>query len=280
MCPARRARWPTSRSSWGETLPSECLVFHLSGPLASWGEVAIGTRRPSDDHPSLSAIVGILCAAKGVTRSEDSTIKAFEQRYDYVAVAADGASLMADYHTVQSIRETDLKKQVPTVKKNRPVMLPGLSRADELATDNPQTILTDREYVCNGRYSVFVIPHDDAPFPLSDLRDALERPVFTPYLGRKSCPLSIRMAPEVVVYQRLWDAVCRYGLKPFRQPDADCSCRVFSTYALSDGPTSAVQTRRRQDLSVSRRNWLFSSRQEFQYYVRSLNDVHQQNAAN
>ncbi len=39
------------------------LVFQLYAPLAAWGGQAVGQERPSDDHPSRSALLGLLAAA-------------------------------------------------------------------------------------------------------------------------------------------------------------------------------------------------------------------------
>jgi CRISPR system Cascade subunit CasD len=34
------------------------LLFRLYGPLAAWGDIAVGEYRPSFAHPSKSAIIG------------------------------------------------------------------------------------------------------------------------------------------------------------------------------------------------------------------------------
>ena len=39
---------------------SELLVFRLFGPLASWGEIAVGQVRPSAVRPTRSALLGLL----------------------------------------------------------------------------------------------------------------------------------------------------------------------------------------------------------------------------
>ena len=41
------------------------VVFRLAAPLASFGEVAVGERRPTADRPTRSAVIGLLGAALG-----------------------------------------------------------------------------------------------------------------------------------------------------------------------------------------------------------------------
>ena len=46
-------------------MPREFLLFRLSGPLASWGEIAVGERRSSWPRPSKSAVLGLVAAGLG-----------------------------------------------------------------------------------------------------------------------------------------------------------------------------------------------------------------------
>ena len=41
-------------------------------------------------------------------------------------------------------------------------------------------------------------PYSIPPYPLIDLKQHLENPVFNLYLGRKSCPLALPLQPQVV----------------------------------------------------------------------------------
>ena len=51
---------------------ADFLVFQLYGALASWGDIAVGEYRPSQGHPSKSAITGLLAAALGIEREDDA----------------------------------------------------------------------------------------------------------------------------------------------------------------------------------------------------------------
>ena len=59
----------------------EHLLFQLYGPLASWGEIAVGEQRPSRDRPTKSAIMGLLAAALGVERDQEDIHLAMAQAY-------------------------------------------------------------------------------------------------------------------------------------------------------------------------------------------------------
>ena len=49
----------------------ECLLFRLYGPLASWGEIAVGESRHTAVYPSKSALLGLLAASLGIRRDEE-----------------------------------------------------------------------------------------------------------------------------------------------------------------------------------------------------------------
>jgi len=52
------------------------LLFRLYGPLASWGEIAVGEVRPTALQPTRSALLGLLGAALGVRRGDDEAFSA------------------------------------------------------------------------------------------------------------------------------------------------------------------------------------------------------------
>ena len=62
----------------------EYLVFRLYGPMASWGQAAVGGDRPTAMAPGKAAIIGLLGAALGVERDDE----AGQQRlFDTIVVA-------------------------------------------------------------------------------------------------------------------------------------------------------------------------------------------------
>lgn len=53
------------------------LVFQLQGPMAAWGDTAVGEFRPSLDAPGLSSLVGLLGAALGLRREDEPPMPRF-----------------------------------------------------------------------------------------------------------------------------------------------------------------------------------------------------------
>jgi len=163
--------------------------------MASWGEVAVGELRPSDLHPTRSALLGLLAAALGLRRTDRDDLAALGAGVRF-AVRVDSAGVpLADYHTAQV---------APPERKR-----PAFTRADQLRArrDGLQTILSRRDYRCDALYTIAARPADPAPrWPLTALQEALERPVFPLYLGRKSCPLALPLAPRLLEAATLMDA--------------------------------------------------------------------------
>jgi len=73
---------------------------------------------------------------------------------------------MTDYHTVKDARE------------------------DYAGLKKHETIQTWREYLYDAEFTVALWNRPDAALNLEELEKAVKRPCFTPYLGRRSCPLS------------------------------------------------------------------------------------------
>ncbi|WP_196053552.1 type I-E CRISPR-associated protein Cas5/CasD [Paracoccus lichenicola] len=214
----------------------EHLVFTLAATLASNGDLAGHERRGTLTWPGRSAILGLLAAARGIRRDDARGQAALAPLHVAVAVHDIGQPLR-DYHTVQT---------VPTAAARRPD-----SRAAALhkAGRAVNTTLTQRDYRCGVLYSVAVWGLDMAPF-----RDALLRPVFTLYLGRKSCPLSAPPAPRLVQAD---DAVT--ALEAAQMPEFRPVPPAFAIH--SDAPSPDARTERRNDVPLDRSRWHFTSRE-------------------
>jgi CRISPR system Cascade subunit CasD len=163
------------------------LLFRLYGPQASWGEIAVGEVRPTALQPTRSALLGLLGAALGLRRGDDASLSALGATLRFAILVERAGVPARDYHTVQ----------VAPPRRGRT----ALTRADQLRERRHElgTILSYRDYRCDALYDVAAW-HEGGPpaFPLERLAAALERPVFTLYLGRKSCPLALPLGARVV----------------------------------------------------------------------------------
>lgn len=178
---------------------TEFLLLTLYAPLASWGDIAVGDFRGSWDRPSRSAVLGLVAAALGLTREDQEAHDALDVGYGLaVRVDAAGAPLV-DYHTAQTV-------DAATVKKRRPA-----TRAELLAVRDRQTILSRRTYRQDALATVALWVRDvtRARWTLEELRDALRRPRFVLYAGRKANALGLPLHPSVEHAATLAEALSR-----------------------------------------------------------------------
>ncbi len=154
---------------------SRFLMMRLQGPMQSWGKHSFEDFRPSELFPTRSGLLGLLGACLGVERGDSSALVGLAHSVRFaVRVDARGNEdakyavlRLRDYHTVMEAR-----------RANRPAK-PG------------ETIQTWREYLFDAAFSVAVSGTDNARVGLPEIADALARPMYTPSLGRRSCPLAV-----------------------------------------------------------------------------------------
>lgn len=173
---------------------SDYLLMRLYGPLASWGEIAVGESRHSAVYPSKSALLGLLGAALGIRRDDEQAQQALAQGYRFGVKLIGAGSPLRDYHTIQA----------PAQRRN----VRYRTRRQELADPSVLgTLLSAREYRCDSLALVAVEALDAAPHDLEAVARALREPFFTLYLGRKSCPLALPLQPQVVASKTLRGAL-------------------------------------------------------------------------
>ncbi|MEW7987773.1 MAG: type I-E CRISPR-associated protein Cas5/CasD [Candidatus Thiodiazotropha sp.] len=247
----------------------EYLLFRLYGPMASWGEIAVGEMRHSGTRPSKSALIGILAAALGITREQDEQQQALAIGYRFGIKMLSTGQVMRDYHTAQA---------PDSVGKFR-----YRTRRDELVAGRARlgTVLSSREYRTDSQAVIALCANPNAPWRLSQLADALKQPRFLLYLGRKSCPLSAPTAPQIIQangYRSALDGYRPGNLLPERPkwggmqrwlPNDDMAqyfwegeIADFATASESFHPES-VQQLRRHDQPLSRDRWQFQPRAEY-----------------
>lgn len=230
---------------------ADYLIFQLYGPMAAWGDVAVGEYRPSQAHPGKSSILGLMAAALGIAREEEDIHLHMANSYAIAVAVFEPGLLLRDYHTVQ----------VPPTRRKAVYR----TRRDELAVDNVGTILSSRDYRSDGRYLVAVRMVDPAaaPFPLDDIRAALQRPRFPLYLGRKSCPPALPLAPQII------DAECiQQAFAEVKFADEDFvgfSWEQPVAYYWEEGENARMEPHKtfiRRDVPLSRKRWQFTDRSE------------------
>ncbi|MFF2819684.1 type I-E CRISPR-associated protein Cas5/CasD [Kitasatospora cineracea] len=132
------------------------LALQLAGPLQSWGATSRFARRTTENAPTKSGVIGLLAAALGIERGDDTALAELAALRFGVRIDQPGARLR-DY---QSAQHFDTEESMP---------------------------LSERFYLVDA---VFVAALE-GPAPLvGRLHAAVLAPVYLPYLGRRSCPPS------------------------------------------------------------------------------------------
>jgi len=144
----------------------EYLILKLEGPLQAWGGHTFEDRRPSELFPTRSGLLGLLAACLGIDRTDVVSQQALASSVLF-AVRVDTTPIkMIDYHTVK-----DARKEYQGLKSN-------------------ETIQTWREYLQDAKYTVAIWLTGQATVSLKALVEAVNKPVYTPFLGRRSCPIT------------------------------------------------------------------------------------------
>jgi CRISPR system Cascade subunit CasD len=139
------------------------LLMRLAGPMQSWGTQSRFTMRDTGLEPSKSGVIGLLCAALGLPRS---------QSIDHLAVLRMGVrvdregTVQVDYHTAGG--------------SHRRGHTYGVVRADGGAGG---TVVSRRYYLADAD---FLVALEGDETLLAELHQALSQPVWQLFLGRKS----------------------------------------------------------------------------------------------
>ena len=203
------------------------LFLRLEGPLQSWGshESKFVIRR-TGEAPTKSGVVGLLCAAMGISR-----IAAREQLPKLnalaMAVRIDRPGVRWwDYHTVGAKMEMRIAQGEGKTKQG--------------------AMLTRREYLCDAS---FLVALQGNPELVHELHHALLQPVWTMFLGRKSCPPSLPLVgrndqSDIGDFTDLPSALCsvpwRPRLKGDDQPETlECLLEWRPSDAQPEAPPDA-----------------------------------------
>ncbi|MFI3120861.1 MAG: type I-E CRISPR-associated protein Cas5/CasD [Methylococcaceae bacterium] len=249
----------------------DILVFRLYGPMASWGEIAVGESRHTANYPGKSAIIGLLGAALGIARDEEEKQQQLQQGYALAVELLTAGHLLRDYHTTQ-VPDSVGKF---TYRTRRDELILGKERLG--------AILSSREYRTDALALVAVRALADAPFTLAEIQAALLQPKYHLYLGRKSCPLAAPLQPQLITDQLNYFAAFKaYQHKPMlptsiasdgtlAKRDYDWLGRPNDRHYYWEGlpedfsdtlDLTRRQTRTRHDQPLSRKRWQFMPRQE------------------
>ena len=134
------------------------ILLKFAGPMQSWGTDSHFETRHTDLYPSKSAVIGLIGAALGIRR-DDAAIKELEKIKLAIRIDQEG-SLLKDYHIARKYKPTG---------------------------DFDRTYVTERYYLEDAVF-VVAISHEDNNL-IEKIYEALKRPYFQMFLGRRSTPV-------------------------------------------------------------------------------------------
>lgn len=248
------------------------LCFRLHGPLASWGDVAVGERRPTSPHLSRSAVLGLVAGAIGIRRDDQTSWAELERAFGFASRTDAPGELLLDFHTAQGPDEKLLRAEAGAAKRAKVPWHRPATRRVELGFRRQElsTLLSMRQYRVDAAWTaaLWLRPEVQAPpWSMSQLQEALRRPCFVPYLGRKSCTLDLPMEPQLVDAA---DPIAAMGAAAFRtddllEPVLGRGVGMGTVQWEGTWPGLApAQTVRRRDRVSSRARWQFAEREEHQ----------------
>lgn len=176
------------------------LMMTLAAPRASFGGPAPGGVRATERAPTRSALLGLVACALGLPRTEHAAHAELAQALSFACRVEQDGRLEVDYHTAQVGKKTDLKKRVLR------------TRADELALPRTKlsTILSERSYRCDYRATVAICGVKEQ---LEGIAEALRKPRWALYLGRKCSPLAWPLAPTLIEAESWQSALAAFDAK-------------------------------------------------------------------
>ncbi len=171
------------------------LILQLDGVLQAWGDHTFEDFRPTVGFPTRSGLLGLLAACLGIDRSDIKNLSALDRSVYFTIRAEDryvedkGCATLriTDFHTVQNARKVDIRKS------------------------NEYPVVSRREYLCDAVFSVAVEQSAHVDYSLAQIEAAVKKPIYTPFLGRRSCPLNRPLFAAYVDAENALEALNKFS---------------------------------------------------------------------
>ena len=150
------------------------LLLRFAAPLQSWGDESKYDIRGTRNEPTKSGIIGMIAAAMGLRRDSDEIVEMSAKLRVGIRVDQPG-TVLRDFHTALSPAygsggNLRYEKNGKLIMKEDP-------------------FVTKRYYLCDARFLVGIECKEDEY--IQTVAEALSAPVFSLFLGRRSCPPSL-----------------------------------------------------------------------------------------
>ena len=174
------------------------LIIKLQGSMQAWGGHTFEDYRPSHIFPTRSAVVGLLGACLGIDRADIQGIADLNASFEL--------TVRADQRKVQTEQFGQIKEKTLTMQK----MTDFHTVLDARKVDGAprkDAIISHREYLCDAEFSLALGFRNNAVFSLEKVKDAIQKPHYTPSLGRRSCPIQRPLFETIVTAENAQQAL-------------------------------------------------------------------------
>ncbi len=176
------------------------LIIKLQGAMQAWGGHTFEDYRPSHIFPTRSAVVGLLGACLGIDRADIQSRADLNSSFEI--------TVRADRRRVQTKQFGQIKEKILTMQK----MTDFHTVLDARKVDGSHrkdAIISRREYLCDAEFSLALEFRNNAVFSLEKVKDAIQKPHYTPSLGRRSCPIQQPLFKMIVSAENAQQALAQ-----------------------------------------------------------------------
>lgn len=156
------------------------VLLKFSGPLQSWGTSSHFVTRHTDDHPSKSGVIGMIAAGLGCSRDDEETL-AWLNKLKFAVRLDQVGTFMRDFQIAPKYKSTGKLEENPNI--------------------------TNRYYLQDAVFVVALSSDDDEL--IDAVEDAVNRPYFQQFLGRRALP------PTADLFQGVFDGDAIAVLKEY-----------------------------------------------------------------
>ncbi len=210
------------------------LLLRLAAPLQAWGSSSKFNIRNTEREPTKSGVIGMIAAAMGIKRCDDTGLERLSKLRFGVRVCREG-KLIKDFHMVRQMKNGKLD----------------------------DSHLTERYYLSDAVF-IAALETDDTEL-LQEIEKAVKNPVYPMFLGKRSCP------PTLPVFLRIEESELVDTLKNAKNyvDINENYCRiVYESYTdgsiVQDVPVSFSQLHRKHS---------YRKRKEEIFYMKSDNET-------
>ena len=218
------------------------ILLKFQGPLQSWGTSSNFETRHTDDYPSKSGVLGMLAAALGYRRHEDEKINGLRE-INFATRVDQAGILLRDYQIAKKYKKDG------RLERN---------------------YVTNRYYLSDAIFLV-VLSHEDNDF-IDKIYEALKRPYFQNFLGRRSCPVNYDFImgcfeedPLKLLKKTKWQA------NKFYRQNKDNNLKIYGDSKILK--TGKEKLKKDDVVSFSQKERKFQYRGESTIYVEVDRDV-------